>query len=371
MRVVFVQKFVPHYRLPFFEKLRERLAADGDELVLVYGEPDPFEGSKVRMEYPEWGIRTESTIRRVAGRYLYFQRVHRVVRPGDLVVVEHAAKLLDNYYLFLARQLGRIRMGYFGHGQNFQAKSELRISAYVKRRMLSDVDRWFAYTRVSHASLVRQGVPPERITVVNNTLATAPGARPDEPPRPLAFAFVGGLYREKLLGLLVEAASLVAAERPGFTLDVVGEGPDAPWLREQATSRPWLRVRGALYGEERDRVLVESSAILMPGLVGLIAIDAFQFARPLITSETGEHSPEIAYLEDGENALIARGDAISARDYADTVIRFIDSPELQRRLRAGCRSAAARYSIEAMVDNFHEGVRAVREASDEASRARA
>ena len=118
-------------------------------------------------------------------------------------------------------------------------------------------------------------------------------------------------------------------------------------------------MHGALYGEARDAVLVRSSAILMPGLVGLIAIDAFQFARPLITSDAGEHSPEIAYLEDGVNALIARGDAVTARDYADTVLRFVDSPELQGRLRAGCRKAAERYSIEAMVGNFHDGVRVV------------
>jgi len=359
MRVVFVQKFVPHYRLPFFEGLRARLAEDGHELVLLYGEPDPFEGSKVRMAYPDWGIRTPSSIRRVAGRYLYWQGAHRHVKRGDLVVVEHAAKLLDNYLLFLMRQAGRIRLGYFGHGQNFQAKNELAISAWVKRRMLADIDRWFAYTSVSHDSLVRQGVSDERITVVNNTLKPAAGARPNDVPEPLTFAYVGGLYREKLLPLLVDACTLVAEARHGFVLEVVGDGPDAPWLREQASTRPWLRVHGSLYGEERDAVLVRSAAILMPGLVGLIVVDAFQFARPLITSDAGEHSPEIAYLEDGVNALVTHGESITARDYADTVLRFIDDPDLVARLRAGCLEAAERYSIKAMVDNFHEGVRAV------------
>ena len=67
VRVVFVQKFVPHYRLPFFEGVRAALAARGIEFVLLYGRPDPYEGSKVRTVRPEWGVELDARILRVRG----------------------------------------------------------------------------------------------------------------------------------------------------------------------------------------------------------------------------------------------------------------------------------------------------------------
>ena len=68
-RVVFVQKFVPHYRLPLFENLREQFAKKGVDFILIYGQPDAYEGSKIRMEYPEWGKRVKSFIIPLPGKF--------------------------------------------------------------------------------------------------------------------------------------------------------------------------------------------------------------------------------------------------------------------------------------------------------------
>ena len=128
MRVVFVQKFVPHYRLPMFEQLRDNLAKNDVEFVLLYGHPDAYEGSKVRTMEPSWGLKVDSRIFSVLGRYLYWQGANKHIKKGDLVIVEHAAKLLDNYVIFAKRQLGGCKMAYFGHGKCFQPKVELFLS---------------------------------------------------------------------------------------------------------------------------------------------------------------------------------------------------------------------------------------------------
>lgn len=359
MRVVFIQKFVPHYRLPFFERIRESLADHGIEFVLLYCEPDPYEHSKVQMVYPNWGLRAKTKHFSLFGRYLYWASLSKYLKRGDLVVVEHAAKLLNNYPLFLARQLGLLKMGYFGHGENFQPTTELRLSAVIKKMMLRRVDHWFAYTEASRQSLLRQSVDDNVITVVNNTLAPSKNASIGrKKPEPFSCVYIGGLYALKLLPLLIESCALVAERHPEFKLYIVGDGPDKAFIDDCAKSKPWLLVKGALYNEERDAVLGRCNAILMPGLVGLIAIDSFQFARPIITSDAGEHSPEIAYLDDGTNCLIDHGTEgeVTADSYAETVGRYLSDFALQKSLRENCRKSAATYSIDRMASSFVNAV---------------
>lgn len=356
MRVVFVQKFVPHYRLPFFEGLRARLAARGDELVLIYGPPDPFEGSKVKTVSPDWGIAVRSRIMKLAGRYLYWQGAYKYIQKDDLVVVEHAAKLLDNYPIFLMQKMGRIKMGYFGHGENFQSKYELPISRVIKKAMLRSVARWFAYTEVSRQSLLRQGVEADIISVVNNTLARPESLESlaDEPSTKNRFLYIGGMYKDKRIDVLLEAAEIVRSAVPDFELHLVGSGPQQNLVEEAAKRHSWVTFHGQLYGQERDALIASSEAILMPGLVGLVAIDSFFFASPIITSHAGQHSPEIAYLEDEKNALFDGPG--TARSYAELVNRFISDTELRQRLCENCRLSADRYSIDNMVTNFCAGL---------------
>ena len=352
MRVVFLQKFVPHYRLPFFNRVRDTLNDSGIEFVLIYCEPDPYEGSKVQMEYPEWGIQASTRHFSLLNRYLYWAGVRKYLKRGDIVIAEHAAKLLDNYFIFAARQLGWLKMGYFGHGENFQATTEMKISAFVKKLMLKRVDHWFAYTDVSKTSLIRQQVDNGIITVVNNTLAPSQNSDLGKTaPKPYSCVYIGGLYSLKLLPLLIESSAKVADVFPEFELNIIGDGPDKQMLIDAAKSHPWLKVLGSLYGIDRDTVLARCNTILMPGLVGLIAIDSFQFQRPIITSDAGEHSPEIAYLENEKNCLINEGE-VTADSYAEVVIRYLSDEKLQHTLREGCSTSANLYSIDEMANNF-------------------
>lgn len=355
MRVVFVQKFVPHYRLPFFESLRAQLAEKGIDFVLVYGQPDPFEGSKVNMEYPDWGQRVVSKIPKLAGRYLYWLGAIRYVKKNDMVVVEHAAKLLDNYIIYLASRVGFLKMGYFGHGENFQSRHELSVSRIIKKSMLVNVTRWFAYTEISRQSLLRQGVSDDAITVVNNTLKAPEQSYEHVEKIPGKFIYIGGLYEDKRFDILFGAAKLVAAQEPDFQLHVVGTGPMKAEIEAAANEHDWLHYHGSMYGEERNTMLASSVGMLMPGLVGLVAIDSFFFRCPILTSDAGQHSPEVAYLEHNENALFA-GSEDMPETYANTVLRYLQEDGLAEKLQDACGRSADQYTVENMAANFIEGL---------------
>jgi len=354
--VVFVQKFVPHYRLPLFELLKEKLAARGVEFVLIYGQPDPFEGSKIRMEFPSWGTRVKSLIIPLPGRYLYWQGAPFKGRKGDVVIVEHASKLLDNYVLFALQQIGFLRLCYFGHGRNFQDAHEIWVARKIKRLMVARVYRWFAYTQMSVDALVDQGVDPSIIVSVNNTLkhkATLDEGQVERESERLVY--IGGLYKDKRIDFLLEAATLVQSRHPGFRLDIVGAGPQVDRVQRFADAHDWCDYHGEVYGEDRDRILFRSSAIAMPGLVGLVAVDAFHYASPVLTTNCGQHSPEVAYLADGVNSLILEDEG-TPESYAAMIDRFLSAPALVARLREGCRASAKEYTIDATADRFVDAI---------------
>lgn len=360
MRVVFVQKFVPHYRLPMFEKLRDNLAEQGVEFILLYGLPDPYEGSKVKTMQPAWGLQVDSKIFNVLGRYLYWQGVHKHIKKGDLVIVEQAAKLLDNYVIFTKRQLGGCKMGYFGHGQCFQPKVELFISRWVKKLMLRKVDRWFAYTEVSRQSLLEQQVSDEIITVVDNTLESPIKLESLEHQKvPGRFIYIGGMYNDKRIDVLLKSAHIIKQKHADFELHCVGDGPLRHLISQDAQNNNWIKDHGSLYGDERNDLLASSVGILMPGLVGLVIMDAFFFQCPIMTSSTGDHSPEIAYLENGVNGLMEEEDG-SAEAYADTVLNYLASETDAQKMRAACLSSAGHYTMENMEKHFREGILAAR-----------
>ena len=362
-RVVFVQKFVPHYRLPLFEKLRDKFAEHGIEFVLIYGRPDGYEGSKIKMEYPEWGQQVKSWIIPLPGkftRYLYWQWAPFKLRRGDFVIVEHASKLLDNYPIFLMQQIGFVSMCYFGHGKNFQGHREIAPARKIKQAMVRRISIWFAYTEISRKILIEQNVPDEKIVVVNNTLTVLRQLEESEVKRDAKrFVYIGGLYKEKRLGIIFNSIAKLREADPEVTLVIAGTGPMQDEVKAFADSHDWCDYLGPVFGEERDKLLLGCTAIVNPGLVGLIAIDSFHYAIPVITVTLPNHSPEIAYLENEENALILseEGDADS---YAALLRRFLDSDSLSEKIRQGCRDSANRYTLDDTAQRFVDGVLAHR-----------
>jgi glycosyltransferase involved in cell wall biosynthesis len=95
--------------------------------------------------------------------------------------------------------------------------------------------------------------------------------------------------------------------------------------------------------------------MLMPGQVGLAIIDSFVFGTPVVTTNNGIHSPEIEYLKQGSNGLMTDDDVAS---YAQGVINLFHNDEWRDGMVLECESDCETYTVENMVKNFVDGVRA-------------
>lgn len=366
-----MQRSLRRYRAGFYDALRAELAADGIELLLYHSTPavedDPRDDA---LELP-WARHVPRREVQVAGRRLLLQRPDPEMLASRLVIVEQASRLLLNYELLWHQRRGRTRVAFWGHGRSFAGDASPvaeRVKAWVSGR----AHWWFAYTERTERILTELGYPADRVTVVDNAIDTAQLATqltqahadgaPSELRRELRLGdgpvglFLGTLRDDKGLEVLFEATDRIHAERDDFRLLVVGSGPLGDEVARHASGRSWLHHLGSRYGDDLAAVLALADLVLLPGAVGLVALDSFVSATPLVTAVERDHGPELAYLRHRENALVVEDGTDPAR-YAEAVLEVLGDEQLASRLVAGCERSASRYTIEAMVSAFAEGVR--------------
>ena len=136
---------------------------------------------------------------------------------------------------------------------------------------------------------------------------------------------------------------------------MVGGGSDLPLVRQLAETRPWLKVMGPRFDRDKVELMLLGQIFMMPGLMGLAILDAGVAGLPVATTAFPWHSPEIAYLDPGQNGVMVQAWEDPAA-YADAVAALLTDPARLAAMGEAVRAMAARYSIEAMAENFARGI---------------
>lgn len=362
--VVIIQRRLTHYRVALFERLRTALAERGVRLRLLAGEATASEASKQDGGHLPWCEPLPT--RYFAGGRVCWQSLGARVNGADLVIVTQENRLLQNH-LLQARPRA-FRLAFWGHGANLQSSRpnglRERFKVWTSRR----VDWWFGYTDMSVPLIARSGFPADRITVLDNTVDTADmaamrvqvdGARIARLRAELGLAgsqigiYVGSLYAEKRIDMLLDAARAIRERVPGFELLIVGGGPLADEVVRFCGDHPWTKYLGVRKGQDKVDAMALSRVTLNPGLVGLGILDTFVCRVPMVTTDCGVHSPEIAYLYNDENGVMTANDSAA---YVEAVRRVLTDDALHARLVSGCARSAARYSLDNMVSRFADGI---------------
>lgn len=164
--------------------------------------------------------------------------------------------------------------------------------------------------------------------------------------------FVGRLNAQKGLDVLLRAMPLVTR---AATLDVVGDGPDAPKLRALATELGiadrvrWLGVLDQTTLAER---YARSAALVIPSVdegLGLVAVEAALCETPVIANRSGGL---VDVVEDGVTGLLVQpGDP---RALAEAIDKVIQTPQASERFgREGRRRALERFAPDAVAAKYH------------------
>ncbi|MEO1298493.1 MAG: glycosyltransferase family 4 protein [Cyanobacteria bacterium J06636_16] len=359
---------MPHYRKPFFEKLKTQLDNTDIELSLVYGDGGESDRQKQDLVNISWGTFIPNKIVRVLGKELYWQPVTNFINDADLVVVEQASKLLINYYIQLLQSVGLAKLAFWGHGRNFQADESHAIAESIKKSVSNYAHWWFVYNKLSQKVIEELGFDRSRITSFENSIDTRSlkaslSKISDEDKTAIrqkyelkgqnVCLFCGSLYEHKNLPFLFEAATLIKQQVEDFELLIVGSGTQRPYVEVMAAKYDWVRYLGPLFNQEKVEVFSISRLYLIPGLVGLGILDSFALGVPLVTVDIPNHSPEISYLSSGINGIMTRNDV---SEYARAVILLLRDSDTYKQVRLSAQEAGENYSIENMVHNVYSGL---------------
>ena len=363
--VLIVQEHLPHYRVPFFEQLHSLLSARGVNLRLAYSE----HSSSTLVEGKVPWARTVPTIR--SGGLVY-QHVLPCSAKADLVILPQEVKYIALYTLLARRATSKMKVAFWGHGRNMQARNANSWAEKVKRVLSKRVDWWFAYNERSAAVVRQLGFPEERITLVQNAIDTKSLTNTHNMLSLQAIEsahaslgldstnvaiYTGGLYEEKRIPFLLEVAAKVRVELPDFHLIIIGGGPQKDLVAQAARDNVWIHYLGPKNDMEKLPYWAISKVSLIPGAVGLGILDSFALGVPLIACRTFGHGPEIAYLKPGINGvMVEQGE--SSSDYAAAVVNLLKDDEQRTQLiHAGLRECET-LNIETMAQNFAEGIEA-------------
>lgn len=366
MKVAIVHPWFPQYRKPFFDELISIAASEGIHVDVFHGSPPPewaMRGDSVEEDY---AVPLPTRFIGVGARSLVLKSPVPLWRSGpyDLIVLEQAVRNLESY-LFLLRNQGA-NIAFWGHGRTYTTrvgKLQEKIKLWLTRR-----GTWFfAYTEGGAASVISAGYPANRVTVVQNSVDTkrlrqaivkVNDATLDAFSRRHNLCgktglFIGGLDSSKRLDFLLSSGELASALDPQFRLLVAGSGSCTRLIEEAAKTRSWLSYLGPLFGDDKATAIAASEVLLMPGRVGLVAVDSFAAGRPIITTQWEWHAPEFEYLTRGHDAVITENDE---KIYAQAIVRVLNDASELIRLQENALNSASKYTVARMASNFLQGL---------------
>ncbi len=362
-KVLVIQRRMTHYRIPFFEALRAEFAKRNCELVLAAGKGTPEELTKNDSGHIEWAKDLPTYY--FANGKICWQSFNSLLGDVDCAVFALENKLIFNLYVQFLSGIKRVVL--WGHGANLQGDPR-SLREKFKRYTAKKADWWLGYTPLSRPLIEQSGFPSERISILNNSIDTTElrtiwdSLSPEElqavKNRLLLNGkkvgiYVGSLYKEKRIQFMLDAAKRIHDEIPEFEFLIVGAGPDSSLVEAFASNHPWVHYVGAQKGKDKVALLAVSDVMINPGLVGLGILDSFVCEVPLLTTDCGLHSPEIAYLENHSNGLITED---TLEQYAQAVIDLLADEAALNNLKAGCAESAKKYTVENMAINFADAV---------------
>ena len=325
-QILIIQACAPNFRVPFFAKLHAALRNDGMDLTVAYSSPN--RSHALRRDSAELSDEFGYKVKGYwLGERLLYQPLWRETMRADLTIVGAELKYLNNVWLLPLSALRLKTVAFWGLAPNTHPDPRSVAAEWIKERFVNTVSWWFAYTESVAVNLRQRGVLNERITVVQNSTDTvelrclmnsisdddiAEGKRAltGNIDSKIGF-YCGRLESAKALPFLIESARTVRRRCPQFHL-------------------------------------------ILAGTAGLAIVDCFAAGLPLVATKLPNHPPEISYVRDCENGLLTAHDPI---EYAEGIIRVLEIPSLQASLRQGATIAGARYTIEAMVENFRMGIK--------------
>ena len=376
-RILFAhQSTIPHYRVPFYNALQQRIPNDWCFDVV-------FDSSEVnekrffqepldvtRFTFPT--VDTRTYLVKLGSKKIKYQTFWLKAAKYDLIIVGGA---MDNltYPLCQLHQLHQTKFAYWGHAKNRRIANPnyLRV-LFEKFRMIlhHKADGIFAYTQGVKLYLESQGIAAQNIFVFNNTIdidlqhrvykQLLPNREKFRQEQGLngkkVILFVGRYTKNKRISFLLDSFSILASRDDSFHLLLVGSGVENYPINNHhniSTFGPIVDI------ENLGSIYVASDIFSFPGAVGLGPLQALCFNLPVVTIDSPTHMPEFEYLSPANSIILPEN--ATPELYAQTILNiFQNNPNDDNQKIGDFKStiwpSIRHLTIDQMANNFIEGI---------------
>jgi glycosyltransferase involved in cell wall biosynthesis len=365
-KVVILQEYVPNYRIGFFARLVENASRQGVQVVVAAGRPNSSQAKRGDGGTAPFVVPISQREMRLGGRRLVFRNTFRVAKGADLLILEQARRNLDAYFLFLPRFLRKSPWALWGHGRDY-VESRSRFSNWLQSAITLRSDWFFAYTPGGARHVERLPYPAGQITTVMNAIDTVAirerlrradnrqisDFRQRFQIKGKVVSFIGALDESKRIPFLLESIRLLNLAGSEVSFVIAGDGPLRDELMDMASDLPNVHFVGRADEEMKHLILSMTQLLVVPGRVGLIAVDSLAAGVPIVTTNWAFHAPEFEYLEDGVTSRIVNN---TVQDYASGIEELLHDEVLRERLCQNSLSEGDSLGLEQMAQNFLNGI---------------
>lgn len=369
-KVLIAQPSLPHYRVPFFNKLEKLRPNSWSFNVIV--DPAEFSSSilfngttllKKDLLFPYIEVQTKRLT--FKNKQLIFQCFFPKFHEYDLIIIpaqlNNLIYLLYNFYRFTGSKIA-----YWGHGEDREVNEPMGIKFLIEKLKLKlaiNSSGYFAYTSGVKEHLIKNGINSNKIIVVNNTIDIEEQRKAFIQWYPKrnnlreklgikrnarVLLFVGRFTKNKRLNFLLDAYSKIKNIDDRFQLLLVGDGLEIMPLEGVSVlgTRVDINVLAQIY--------IASDLFVFPGAVGLAPLQAFCYDLPAIIINSPFHKPEIDYLSKENSIILPRN--TTPQDYANAIVELFNKPDYIESLRSSIWHSIQHLTIENMAINFINGV---------------
>lgn len=307
MRVIILYNKIFHYRIPVWNELAKMC-----DLTVTYSEGDGKvpEGMAVYfniMFLPAWKFK---------GIVIQKKNIRKLCRDYDVVIAYGNISWLKYSTLPWFNKTPVIFHTIGVSASYKKGFDEHKEWDKIRKFFYSKADAIAFYTDYPISKYETMGIPREKMFVAPNTVAVAQML---EKPKKDSLLFIGTLYKEKGIQLLLDTYKSLKSECLLPPLNIIGKGADYDmiyqWIQYNGMQN-CIFLRGAIYDiREKAKFFSRALACISPKQAGLSVLESMGYGVPFISSKNAITGGELLNVCNGENGIVME----SENDLADVL----------------------------------------------------
>lgn len=325
MKMLFVTSKLPYYRIPLMEFL-------GKEYELTISHNDKIVENKYFKQIPlkEYNL---------FGGVKYIDLNYKSVK-FDIIVLPFEIRII-NLIMFLLQTKKDIKIGFFGLGvrasySNHYDKPSL-IQTLIKLiylKLCSFAIFYDMYPKIKYSAL---GIKSSKLGVAMNTIVNRVNIEIKD-KEPLNYIFIGSLYKEKGIEMLIHAFDDAVVMKPDFEGDLllIGDGKEKNRLEKISSTlycKEKIKFLGAISDPKELLTIFQRARVsISPSQAGLSVQTSFSYLTPFLTSENAITGGERFAIVPGVNGDFFDG---TRSDLSRKILKYQDKDYC---LKLGCNA---------------------------------